>query len=129
MSFAVSPKLDCPHVLEAGLLQIAGSAALTSQSHAVPCGDCAPSSAHARSAPENWVCLHCHAIRCSRHQAGHMQIHNETTGHVIVFSLSDASVWCYGCDRYLCVCVCLCVSANLAHERFPTVLHCMHFCR
>lgn len=61
---------------------------------------------------ENWLCLECGVLRCSRYVNGHGMRHWETTkandtegnpkvGHCIGLSLSDLSVWCYQCGSYL----------------------------
>mmetsp|Transcript_995 Transcript_995/g.1843 ORF Transcript_995/g.1843 Transcript_995/m.1843 type:complete len:125 (+) Transcript_995:123-497(+) len=87
--FAVDPRSDCPHVHAANQFH---------EGHAIvlgPCGLCADPS-------ENWVCLHCQSIFCSRYVQGHMAAHNEQNRtHCIAVSLSDFSVWCYLCDSYI----------------------------
>lgn len=75
---------------------------------------------------ENWMCLMCGALLCSRYANGHAKIHWEDTksedfvdeavgkpgvtyggdestrsGHCIAVSLGDLSVWCYECNSYL----------------------------
>jgi len=57
---------------------------------------------------ENWICLECNAIRCSRYVAGHGLKHWENSrkgpddvGHCIGVSLCDLSVWCYVCESYI----------------------------
>eukprot|EP00545_Synedropsis_sp_CCMP1620_P008085 CAMPEP_0119014876 /NCGR_PEP_ID=MMETSP1176-20130426/10435_1 /TAXON_ID=265551 /ORGANISM="Synedropsis recta cf, Strain CCMP1620" /LENGTH=210 /DNA_ID=CAMNT_0006968121 /DNA_START=19 /DNA_END=648 /DNA_ORIENTATION=- len=62
---------------------------------------------------ENWICLHCGVIRCSRYINGHGVAHYEATlekdlaanpdgvGHCVAASLSDLSVWCHACKAYL----------------------------
>lgn len=64
-------------------------------------------------AGENWTCLECGVVRCSRYVNGHALAHWETTkaaaaaaggdgvGHCVAVSLSDLSVWCYACRAYL----------------------------
>jgi uncharacterized UBP type Zn finger protein len=63
------------------------------------------------SKDENWICLHCGVIRCSRYQYGHGIRHWEESqlfdpgidqaGHCISASLADLSVWCHICKAYL----------------------------
>ena len=59
------------------------------------------------SGKENWLCLECGAIRCSRYVNGHGVVHWEETkeadspGHCVAVSLSDLSVWCYVCSAYV----------------------------
>ncbi|WAR27064.1 HDAC6-like protein [Mya arenaria] len=50
---------------------------------------------------ENWVCLLCYKVFCSRYVAGHMVSHGEEAGHPLVLSYADLSVWCYQCDNYV----------------------------
>ena len=75
---------------------------------------------------ENWLCLECGALLCSRYANGHAKIHYEDTkeegraamaaamkegadyelhgadeGHCVAVSLADLSVWCYECNAYL----------------------------
>jgi Zn-finger in ubiquitin-hydrolases and other protein len=61
-------------------------------------------------AGENWLCLHCGRIRCSRYVNAHGVAHwNETMvadkssgfGHCIALSLEDFSVWCHVCVAYI----------------------------
>jgi hypothetical protein len=61
---------------------------------------------------ENWLCLECGVIRCSRYVNGHGLVHWEDTksqdpdtaggvGHCVAASLADLSVWCHICRAYL----------------------------
>ncbi|EGG21466.1 6-phosphogluconate dehydrogenase [Cavenderia fasciculata] len=51
---------------------------------------------------ENWICLKCGVIGCSRHVAGHAAQHYlENAEHSLSASFSDLSVWCYECDAYV----------------------------
>jgi uncharacterized UBP type Zn finger protein len=64
---------------------------------------------------ENWMCLECGVVRCSRYANGHGLVHWENTkaqssraagqtssvGHCVQLSLSDLSVWCHVCAAYL----------------------------
>lgn len=59
-----------------------------------PCRTCGDDS-------ENWICLTCFHVCCSRYVEGHMAEHGESTEHPIVVSLSDLSFWCYQCDSYI----------------------------
>ena len=62
---------------------------------------------------ENWLCLTCGVIRCSRYVHGHALQHwQESTtttnsgpspGHCLAVSLSDLSVWCHACQAYVLV--------------------------
>lgn len=59
-----------------------------------PCVDC-------NNQGENWICLQCFQVFCSRYVNGHMVQHGEASGHKIALSFADLSVWCYGCDDYI----------------------------
>jgi len=50
---------------------------------------------------ENWLCLHCGVVRCSRYVNGHCKDHAVESGHCIAVSLEDLSAWCYQCSAYL----------------------------
>eukprot|EP00977_Amphora_coffeiformis_P021985 scaffold10157_cov162-Amphora_coffeaeformis.AAC.3 len=63
---------------------------------------------------ENWLCLTCGALRCSRYANGHGLQHWRDTqkvetiedgttadGHCVAVSLSDLSVWCHVCNAYV----------------------------
>lgn len=85
--FAVSPKTDCehignifPNISEKNLL--------------FPCEVCG-------DPKENWICLQCGTICCSRYVNHHMSAHNQETSHPISLSFTDLSFWCYSCDSYI----------------------------
>ncbi|KAI8500356.1 Histone deacetylase 6 [Branchiostoma belcheri] len=86
--FAVVPLSWCPHLETIATLPSDG---LDASAPCVTCGD--PS--------ENWVCLHCYQVHCGRFVKEHMVQHGETTGHSMVLSYADLSVWCYPCDFYV----------------------------
>jgi uncharacterized UBP type Zn finger protein len=60
---------------------------------------------------ENWFCLECGVLRCSRYVNGHGIVHwkdtktadtdNPPVGHCVAISLTDLSVWCYECGAYV----------------------------
>ncbi|GAA0158367.1 histone modifying enzyme [Lithospermum erythrorhizon] len=50
---------------------------------------------------ENWVCLSCKEVFCSRFVNKHMLEHYQQANHCIALSFSDLSVWCFSCDAYL----------------------------
>src|SRR5690349_12715742 len=86
--YAISPKEDCPH--ESNLKYEDISYTLTREILKAPCEDCSFTS-------ENWLCLVCYKVFCSRYSNSHMVKHNETTKHQIAFSFADGSFWCYAC--------------------------------
>lgn len=86
--FAVEPLPFCPHLTEIQPLPVSGLC-----SHA-PCQQCG-------AVGENWVCLTCFETHCSRYVHGHMKQHGTETGHSMVLSYADISVWCYNCDSYV----------------------------
>ncbi|XP_015579871.1 histone deacetylase 6 [Ricinus communis] len=50
---------------------------------------------------ENWLCLSCKDVLCSRFVNKHMLQHYHQTHHCVALSYSDLSVWCFACDAYL----------------------------
>ena len=50
---------------------------------------------------ENWICLTCHLVFCSRYVQKHMVEHSEEQSHPIALSFSDLSAWCFVCDDYI----------------------------
>lgn len=102
--FAVEPRLDCPHITEENLDKFASFLHASLKGYdrkakdnvfaSMKCTDC-------QNTKENWLCLECSAVCCSRYVEGHMAKHNESTKHQIAFSFSDGSFWCYDCDSYI----------------------------
>ncbi|KAI6660493.1 histone deacetylase 6-like [Oopsacas minuta] len=88
--YAVQPLPTCPHVLE---LTKINPDELEIDPKA-PCAVC-------EHTPENWICLHCYKVLCSRYVKQHMVDHFNETNHCLTLSFSDLSVWCYGCDYYI----------------------------
>ncbi|XP_061195454.1 histone deacetylase 6-like isoform X1 [Saccostrea echinata] len=86
--FAVTPLPWCPH-LETVTPVPRGRIDTGS-----PCEDCGDLS-------ENWTCLVCYKIYCSRFVNEHMLMHGVMETHLMCLSFSDLSVWCYGCDHYI----------------------------
>eukprot|EP01100_Stratorugosa_tubuloviscum_P012374 TRINITY_DN5858_c0_g1_i1.p1 TRINITY_DN5858_c0_g1~~TRINITY_DN5858_c0_g1_i1.p1 ORF type:complete len:437 (+),score=219.18 TRINITY_DN5858_c0_g1_i1:210-1520(+) len=87
--FAVEPKRNCTHT---------GKIVFPTDQVAyfkhIPCSVC-------NDRTENWICLSCRQIFCSRYVNSHMSEHNQTTQHPIALSFTDLSVWCYECDSYI----------------------------
>ncbi|KAG7373204.1 ankyrin repeat domain protein [Nitzschia inconspicua] len=58
---------------------------------------------------ENWMCLTCGDVYCSRYVNGHGLCHwketavtaSDNNGHCVLVSLTDLSVWCNVCGAYL----------------------------
>jgi len=50
---------------------------------------------------ENWYCLTCGEVFCSRYVNSHGFEHFKSTGHAIFMSFTDLSSWCYLCDYYI----------------------------
>jgi hypothetical protein len=50
---------------------------------------------------ENWLCLSCGDVYCSRYVNAHGLRHWEETGHCVMVSLADISVWCHACAAYV----------------------------
>ena len=115
MFFAVVPKHDCPHldeymqesfetktsdtgkdvceslppILKERLLSIYQRNSVQGS-----CSVCADES-------ENWCCLNCSNLFCSRYVKSHMESHFSADCHTLALSLTDGSIWCYACDSYV----------------------------
>lgn len=50
---------------------------------------------------ENWLCLMCRKVFCSRYVNGHCVDHWKESGHCIAASFADLSVWCHECQSYI----------------------------
>ncbi|XDV49512.1 hypothetical protein PO909_018747 [Leuciscus waleckii] len=50
---------------------------------------------------ENWICLFCYKVLCGRYVNQHMVTHGQVSGHPLVLSFADLSVWCYACESYI----------------------------
>lgn len=85
---AVEPFLYCPHV---DAVQPVPASGLGSNQECLQCG----------ALGENWVCLTCYEVHCSRYHSAHMVEHNHLSKHPIALSYADLSVWCYSCDTYI----------------------------
>uniref|UniRef100_A0A7S2JWA5 UBP-type domain-containing protein n=1 Tax=Leptocylindrus danicus TaxID=163516 RepID=A0A7S2JWA5_9STRA len=62
---------------------------------------CSHSDCSGTETMENWLCLACHSILCSRYVKSHALHHYESSGHCVAVSLADLSVWCYACNSYI----------------------------
>jgi len=88
--FAIIPKSNCPHLKESAApfdkkIQVIGA----------PCDIC-------QDTTENWYCLHCHKVFCSRYVNSHfLQHYQNNSKHCIGISFSDLSTWCFECDSYI----------------------------
>jgi NAD-dependent SIR2 family protein deacetylase len=88
----VKPKADCPHVGDMDFKAI--KVHLDHEVYCQPCAICSDLS-------ENWYCLSCKGVFCSRYVNGHMAEHYDESDHPVAFSFSDASIWCYKCESYI----------------------------
>eukprot|EP01116_Phalansterium_solitarium_P010471 TRINITY_DN2528_c0_g1_i1.p1 TRINITY_DN2528_c0_g1~~TRINITY_DN2528_c0_g1_i1.p1 ORF type:complete len:497 (+),score=55.70 TRINITY_DN2528_c0_g1_i1:502-1992(+) len=86
-SGAVYPRRDCPHVDR--IQQPSGNIDLSAS-----CAGC-------QATGENWACLTCYQVNCSRYVNGHNLAHFQATGHPICLSFSDLSFWCHECQDYI----------------------------
>ncbi|CBI22472.3 hypothetical protein VitviT2T_003633 [Vitis vinifera] len=59
-----------------------------------PCNRC-------HNPSENWLCLCCKEVLCSRFVNKHMLEHYQKVNHCLALSYSDLSIWCFSCDAYL----------------------------
>jgi len=87
---SVVPREDCPHV-EKFLKDSEGISVGLKTNKCNTCGD----------STENWYCLTCGGVFCSRYVKGHGLAHYEETGHALLMSFSDLSTWCYKCEDYI----------------------------
>ena len=85
----VTPLEWCPHLGEHVTAPAPAKVDLKT-----PCGSCA-------NEGENWLCLRCHEVFCSRYVNEHMLFHGLEKTHLLSISFSDLSVWCYGCEDYV----------------------------
>lgn len=93
--FAIAPKTDCPHCSESFMQNLDSALSnLKTLLLTSPCRICA-------NKDENWVCLSCEGVFCSRYVNKHMAVHYEEMKHSIGFSLSDGSFWCFDCESYI----------------------------
>lgn len=93
--FSVCPKTDCEHVLS----QVCdenkwNSHRFSKHEFTSPCQKC-------DDLTENWVCLTCQQVFCSRFINSHAAEHFGESGHALALSFSDLSIWCYICDSYI----------------------------
>lgn len=86
--YAVTPLPWCPHLAE---IRPTPAASLDVTQ---PCEDCG-------TLQENWLCLSCYQVYCSRYVNAHMIRHYEASGHPLVLSYVDLSTWCYPCQAYV----------------------------
>ena len=86
--YAVEPLSTCPHLSS---VRIPEAKAVDAKK---ACGDCSHT-------PENWLCLTCHEVLCSRYVKSHMVRHYEREKHPMCLSYADLSVWCYPCESYV----------------------------
>lgn len=93
----IIPKQTCEHVQYVQLLKTIKSMEKNQ------CIDC-------ESTKENWLCLSCGEIHCSRYVNNHGKEHwlftlltdeQYNMGHCLTISLQDLSVWCYPCKSYI----------------------------
>jgi len=123
MVFAVEPILNCDHVANVQFTYI--NSILSSNTddiqvsilHSIfgqKCEDC-------DELEENWICIECGTVACSRYVNSHMLQHSvlvnnasssktnpeneknssKSRHNTVAFSLSDLSVWCFECDSYV----------------------------
>nr|XP_030702620.1 histone deacetylase 6 isoform X1 [Globicephala melas]XP_030702621.1 histone deacetylase 6 isoform X1 [Globicephala melas]XP_030702622.1 histone deacetylase 6 isoform X1 [Globicephala melas]XP_030702623.1 histone deacetylase 6 isoform X1 [Globicephala melas] len=102
MFYAVTPLPWCPHLVAVCPVPEAGLDVTQ------PCQDCG-------ALQENWVCLSCYQVYCSRYINAHMLQHHEGSGHPLVLSYADLSTWCYHCQAYVHHKALLAVK-NIAHQ-------------
>ncbi|KAL4474996.1 hypothetical protein ABPG74_001692 [Tetrahymena malaccensis] len=95
-AFAVEPITNCPHALKLNFKKTEEIIyELRQKLFWNKCCDC-------ENVGENWFCLICNNVYCSRYVQGHMANHNQQNqDHQVAVSFSDLSFWCYECDSYI----------------------------
>uniref|UniRef100_A0A914L3Z4 UBP-type domain-containing protein n=1 Tax=Meloidogyne incognita TaxID=6306 RepID=A0A914L3Z4_MELIC len=88
--FAVTPLKTCPHLGQIADSKLPSDGLNTKAA----CNKCS-------NTGENWVCLKCFEVYCSRYVEGHALAHTEETKHPLALSFADFSVWCYPCNSYI----------------------------
>ncbi|XP_067270492.1 histone deacetylase 6 [Pseudorasbora parva] len=84
----VNPLPWCPHLESVRPVPAGGIDVF------LPCEECGGDA-------ENWICLFCYKVLCGRYVNQHMVTHGQVSGHPIVLSFADLSVWCYACESYV----------------------------
>ncbi|CAD7926675.1 unnamed protein product [Amoebophrya sp. A120] len=107
--FAVEPKDDCPHVGECAR-NVTDYADVKLASAKCPSCD---------EPDENWLCLKCKGVFCSRYKNEHALFHFlENDSHYVCLSFSDLSFWCYACDSYVVAPELLPIRKHFEAEKF-----------
>uniref|UniRef100_A0A673JPH2 Protein deacetylase HDAC6 n=1 Tax=Sinocyclocheilus rhinocerous TaxID=307959 RepID=A0A673JPH2_9TELE len=86
--YVVDPLSWCPHLESVRPVPAGGIDVF------LPCEECGGDT-------ENWICLFCHKVLCGRYVKQHMVTHGQVSGHPMVLSFADLSVWCYACESYV----------------------------
>lgn len=97
----VTPKQFCTHLLEHVHVQTYHTMSLHFPKNEDAMQQCSNPDCSGMKTMENWLCLACHSILCSRYVKSHALHHYETSGHCVAVSLADLSVWCYACNSYI----------------------------
>ncbi|OMJ72973.1 hypothetical protein SteCoe_28457 [Stentor coeruleus] len=107
--FAVHPRDDCPHI--ASILENPGERRISN-----PCQECG-------DLKENWICIQCGNIYCSRYVNGHMLEHNQNSSHPIALSFTDLSFWCFACDSYIVSNELRPLLLSFQNQKFPMLIN------
>uniref|UniRef100_A0A8C2G9X6 Protein deacetylase HDAC6 n=1 Tax=Cyprinus carpio TaxID=7962 RepID=A0A8C2G9X6_CYPCA len=86
--YVVDPLPWCPHLESVRPVPAGGIDVF------LPCEECGGDT-------ENWICLFCYKVLCGRYVKQHMVTHGQESGHPMVLSFADHSVWCYACESYV----------------------------
>ncbi|TXG64150.1 hypothetical protein EZV62_011144 [Acer yangbiense] len=96
-------RLEIQHGEESGWVEAGTScdhlASLSSDLVHIPTPDTPCNRCHDPS--DNWLCLCCSDVLCSRYVNKHMLQHFQQTNHSVALSYSNLSVWCFACNAYL----------------------------
>ncbi|XP_043103725.1 histone deacetylase 6 isoform X2 [Puntigrus tetrazona] len=86
--YVVDPLPWCPHLESVRPVPAGGINVF------LPCEECGGDA-------ENWICLICYKVLYGRYVNQHMVTHGQESGHPVVLSFADLSVWCYACESYI----------------------------
>jgi acetoin utilization deacetylase AcuC-like enzyme len=95
---AVEPKSSCPHLWSAFDFEFPSKLSRRLLFDE-PCADCG-------SVQEEWICLSCCRVSCSRFVNGDAEMHwigtlERDVPHCMALSRRDLSIWCYACNSYV----------------------------
>lgn len=79
---------ECPHLKTVEEVPSTGIDTLA------PCQEC-------NSTCQNWICLRCYTVHCSRWINRHAKMHGQGNNHPMTLSCGHFNAWCYECEEYI----------------------------